>query len=106
MSRRWRGTRFVVPLHHLTCSEFPSFYDATCGEKSAALPGRRRCQTVSGTCSRADKHAGSKFAIAKTSQESTLVPWHPVIDRRLGREVSGIFPGCLDLPGAGLKVGY
>lgn len=31
-----------------------------------------------------------KFAVVEKSHEFTLVPWRPVIDRHLGREVMGV----------------
>ena len=34
-----------------------------------------------------------KFAIIEKSHEFTLVPWRPVIDRQLGREVMGVVQG-------------
>ncbi|HVI53201.1 MAG TPA: DUF3363 domain-containing protein [Candidatus Sulfotelmatobacter sp.] len=37
--------------------------------------------------------SGGKFAIVEKSHEFTLVPWRPVIDRQLGKEVSGIIQG-------------
>jgi hypothetical protein len=37
--------------------------------------------------------SSSKFAIVEKSHEFTLVPWRPVIDRQLGREVMGVVQG-------------
>ncbi len=37
--------------------------------------------------------SSGKFAIVEQSHEFTLVPWRPVIDRQLGREVAGIVQG-------------
>ncbi|EOX3716310.1 DUF3363 domain-containing protein, partial [Vibrio cholerae] len=34
-----------------------------------------------------------KFAVVEKSHEFTLVPWRPIIDRQLGREVMGIVQG-------------
>ncbi|MGY4289778.1 hypothetical protein ACVWXO_009044 [Bradyrhizobium sp. LM2.7] len=34
-----------------------------------------------------------QFDMVEKSHEFTLVPWLPVIDRQLGREVSGIVQG-------------
>jgi type IV secretory pathway VirD2 relaxase len=39
--------------------------------------------------SRVNLNSGS-FAVVQNSREFTLVPWRPVLERRLGREVSGI----------------
>ena len=37
--------------------------------------------------------ASGKFAMVENSLEFQLVPWRPVIDSQLGREVSGIARG-------------
>ena len=34
-----------------------------------------------------------KFTVVEQSHEFTLVPWRPVIDRQLGKEISGIVQG-------------
>ncbi|HEX5257763.1 MAG TPA: DUF3363 domain-containing protein, partial [Sphingomicrobium sp.] len=49
-------------------------------------PGER----ISGVVrSRVNLNSGS-FAVVENSREFTLVPWRPVLERQLGREVSGI----------------
>jgi hypothetical protein len=49
-------------------------------------PGER----ISGVVrSRVNLNSGS-FAVVENSREFTLVPWRPVLERRLGREVSGV----------------
>lgn len=50
-------------------------------------------ETVTGTFSGTVQLSGGKFAIVEKSHEFTLVPWRPVIDRQLGKEVSGIVQG-------------
>jgi len=37
--------------------------------------------------------SSGKFAVVEKSHEFTLVPWRPVIDRQLGREVMGVVQG-------------
>ena len=37
--------------------------------------------------------ASGRFAVIEKSREFTLVPWRPVLERNLGREVSGIARG-------------
>ncbi|WP_349365512.1 MAG: DUF3363 domain-containing protein [Nitratireductor rhodophyticola] len=37
--------------------------------------------------------SSGKFAIVEKAHEFTLVPWRPVIDRQIGREVSGLVQG-------------
>jgi type IV secretory pathway VirD2 relaxase len=60
-----------------------------------ALPFRVAAdgETVTGTFTGTVQLSGGKFAIVEKSHEFTLVPWRPVIDRQLGREVSGIVQG-------------
>lgn len=71
---------------------------ARAGEGLAAnksLPFRAAAdgETVSGKFTGTAQLSSGKFAIVEKSHEFTLVPWRPVIDRRLGREVSGIVQG-------------
>lgn len=47
-------------------------------------------ERVSGTYRGAIELASGKFALVERSHEFTLVPWRPVIDKELGRQVSGI----------------
>lgn len=60
-----------------------------------AIPFRAAAdgETVSGTFTGTIQLLSGKFAIVEKSHEFTLVPWRPVIDRQLGREVSGIVQG-------------
>ncbi len=60
-----------------------------------ALPFRMAAdgETVAGTFTGTAQLSSGKFAIVEKSHEFTLVPWRPVIDRQLGREVSGIVQG-------------
>lgn len=46
-------------------------------------------ETVSGRFTGIAELSSGKFAIVEKAHEFTLVPWRPVIDRQLGREVSG-----------------
>ncbi|KXV35360.1 hypothetical protein AD940_03045 [Gluconobacter thailandicus] len=50
-------------------------------------------ETVSGTFTGTAQLSSGKFAIVEKSHEFTLVPWRPVIERHLGREVTGIVQG-------------
>jgi type IV secretory pathway VirD2 relaxase len=50
-------------------------------------------ETVTGTLTGTVQLSSGKFAIVEKSLEFTLVPWRPVIDRQLGREVSGVVQG-------------
>lgn len=49
--------------------------------------------TVGGTFTGTVQLSSGKFAVVEKSHEFTLVPWRPIIDRQLGREVSGIVQG-------------
>jgi len=50
-------------------------------------------ETVSGKFTGTVQLTSGKFAIVEQSHEFTLVPWRPVIDRQLGREVAGVVQG-------------
>lgn len=60
-----------------------------------AMPFRAAAEgeTVNGTFTGTVQLSSGKFAIVEKSHEFTLVPWRPVIDRQLGREVAGIVQG-------------
>lgn len=71
---------------------------ARTGEELAArksLPFRMAAdgETATGTFTGTVQLSSGKFAIVEKSHEFTLVPWRPVIDRQLGREVSGVVQG-------------
>jgi hypothetical protein len=50
-------------------------------------------ETIQGTFKETVQLASGKFALVENAQEFTLVPWRPVIEDRLGREVLGIVQG-------------
>ena len=62
---------------------------------SKGLPFRAAAdgETISGKFTGTAHLSSGKFAIVEKSHEFTLVPWRPVIDRQLGREVEGIVQG-------------
>jgi hypothetical protein len=62
---------------------------------SKALPFRAPAdgETVSGKFTGTVQLSSGKFAVVEKAHEFTLVPWRPVIDRQLGREVTGIVQG-------------
>jgi hypothetical protein len=49
-------------------------------------PGER----ISGVVRRRVNLNSGNFAVVENSREFTLVPWRPVLDRQLGREISGV----------------
>ncbi|CAH1655537.1 Type IV secretory pathway, VirD2 components (Relaxase) [Hyphomicrobiales bacterium] len=59
---------------------------------SKGLPFRAATdgETVSGKFTGTAHLSSGKFAIVEKSHEFTLVPWRPVMDRQLGREVMGM----------------
>lgn len=63
--------------------------------KRKATPFRAAAdgETITGTFTGTVQLSSGKFAIVEKSHEFTLVPWRPVIDRQLGREVAGIMQG-------------
>jgi len=54
-----------------------------------ALPGMR----VEGVFRRSVDLISGRFAVIEKSREFTLVPWRPVLERQLGKPVSGIMRG-------------
>ena len=52
-------------------------------------PGQR----VEGVYRRSMNLGSGRFAVIEKSREFTLVPWRPVLDRGLGRQVTGIARG-------------
>jgi len=60
-----------------------------------ALPFRAATdgESVSGKFTGTVQLSSGKFAIIEQVHEFTLVPWRPVIDRQLGREVMGVVQG-------------
>ncbi|MFE3839225.1 relaxase/mobilization nuclease domain-containing protein [Pseudogemmobacter sonorensis] len=63
--------------------------------ESKALPFRAATdgETVSGKFTGTVQLSSGKFAMVEKSHEFTLVPWRPVIDRQLGRDVAGVVQG-------------
>ncbi|WP_394699023.1 DUF3363 domain-containing protein [uncultured Cohaesibacter sp.] len=62
---------------------------------SSRLPFRptRDGENVKGTFKATRQLASGKFALIEKAHEFTLVPWRPVMDRQLGREVFGQMRG-------------
>nr|WP_284710663.1 DUF3363 domain-containing protein [Desulfovibrio aminophilus] len=63
--------------------------------ESKGLPFRAATdgENVSGKFTGTVQITSGKFAIVEKAHEFTLVPWRPVIDRQLGREVMGVVQG-------------
>jgi len=62
---------------------------------SKGLPFRAAAdgETVTGKFTGTVQLSSGKFALVEQSHEFTMVPWRPVIDRQLGKEVSGVVQG-------------
>ncbi len=50
----------------------------------------RNGQRIEGSYRRAVDLASGRFAVIETSRELSLVPWRPVLERHVGKQVSGI----------------
>jgi hypothetical protein len=50
-------------------------------------------ETVQGVFKETVQLSSGKFALVENAHEFTLVPWRPVIEKRLGREVMGVVQG-------------
>ncbi|SDX59967.1 DUF3363 domain-containing protein, partial [Celeribacter indicus] len=50
-------------------------------------------ENVSGKFTGTVQLSSGKFAVVEKSHEFTLVPWRPLIDRQIGREVMGVVQG-------------
>jgi hypothetical protein len=48
---------------------------------------------IEGTYRRSVQVGMIRMAVIENSREFTLVPWRPVLERRIGREVSGMMRG-------------
>ena len=46
--------------------------------------------TIRGTYREALQLASGRYALLENAQEFTLVPWRPMIERSLGREIVGL----------------
>jgi hypothetical protein len=55
--------------------------------------GAQSGDRIEGTLRRSIDLADGKYAVIEKSREFTLVPWRPVLDRYVGKEVSGIIRG-------------
>lgn len=52
-----------------------------------------RGERVEGVLRRRIDLSSGSFALVENSREFTLVPWRPVLEKQIGREVSGIAKG-------------
>ena len=61
-------------------------------EDRAGVPFRMAAEgeRITGVFTRTTQLVSGKYAVIKNSYEFTLVPWWPVMDERLGRQIGGI----------------
>ena len=78
MDQRLRRAELRVAVVRLSQELGLDFAEPTPGERISGVV-RRRVNLNSGS-----------FAVVENSREFTLVPWRPVLERQLGREVSGM----------------
>jgi len=64
--------------------------DQLAREIGLAYVPARSGQRIEGTYRRAVDLASGRFAVVETSRDFSLVPWRPVLERHLGKQVSGI----------------
>ncbi|WP_246660642.1 relaxase/mobilization nuclease and DUF3363 domain-containing protein [Nitratireductor sp. XY-223] len=62
-------------------------------ELGLAYAETRKGDPVEGTLRRSVELASGRYALVEKSREFTLVPWRPVLDRHIGRHVSGVMRG-------------
>nr|WP_047165983.1 relaxase/mobilization nuclease RlxS [Sphingomonas sp. Y57] len=59
-------------------------------ELGKSFVAARLGETVSGTVGRRIDVEGARFALVERSQEFSLVPWRPVLERHVGKSASGV----------------
>jgi hypothetical protein len=59
-------------------------------EKHAPFRMKDEGDRVSGVYTGTTNLVSGKYAVIENSYEFTLVPWRPVMDERLGRQISGV----------------
>ena len=67
--------------------------DELAAKKALPFQAAADGETVTGKFTGTVQLSSGKFAIIEKSHEFTLVPWRPIIDRQLGKEVAGIVQG-------------
>ncbi len=63
------------------------------GQLGLAYAETRKGDPVEGTLRRSVELASGRYALVGKSREFTLVPWRPVLDRHIGRQVAGVMRG-------------
>lgn len=90
------GARVGDDLFALAVIELLRHFQCLAGRPaSRSLPFRTagNGETVQGVFKQTVQLSSGKFALVENAHEFTLVPWRPVIDNQLGREVMGVVQG-------------
>ncbi|WP_298916462.1 DUF3363 domain-containing protein [uncultured Algimonas sp.] len=80
------GKEVLKDLQALDLRDAAASLTSETGKAYAALGGRRE---IDGIYREAIERPSGKFAVIERSREFTLVPWRPIMERRLGRSISG-----------------
>lgn len=80
------GEKALKDLQALDLQDAAASLSSETGKAYAALGNRR---DVNGIYREAIERPSGKFAVIERSREFTLVPWRPIMERRLGRSISG-----------------
>lgn len=78
MDQRLRRAELRVAAAQLSAEVGLAFAEPVAGER------------ISGVCRRRVNLSSGSFALVENSKEFTLVPWRPVLERQLGREITGL----------------
>ena len=94
---RRQGQRFVFArdlLDTLTQRELDAATTRIARETGLRHLAVRDGDRVSGVYQKSVDLASGRFAIVEDGKQFSLVPWRPVVERELGREVSGVVRGA------------
>jgi len=80
------GSKALKDLEVIDLQDAAASLSSETGKAYAALGNRR---DVDGIYREAIERPSGKFAVIERSREFTLVPWRPIMERRLGRSISG-----------------
>ncbi|TLG72647.1 DUF3363 domain-containing protein [Methylocystis sp. B8] len=80
-------------VKRLERSEIERVGKSMAADKHAPFKMNDEGERVSGVFTGTTNLVSGKYAIIENAYEFTLVPWRPVIDERLSREISGVVRG-------------
>ena len=82
---RWQKS-ILAELQEMDLKAAAEDYNGAYGKAYAALGDTRQ---VEGVYKEAIERPSGKFAVIERARDFTLVPWRPVMERRLGQSISG-----------------